>query len=551
VNNLNQTPNAAPDQFRIFFGDGSFETSVHEVAGFFQDAWKVTRRLTLTGGLRYEAYVNPQPPKPNPLLPQTAQIPSDKEEWQPRLGLSWDVTGDSKTVFRASAGIFYARTPLLLLNQAFNSNGNPENGVSFTLNSTQYLQAQRAHPELVFPFVPDTSSAAGASFFTAAGISGLKPDASYFDPNFRNPRSYSINAGIERQVMADLSVSLDYVGSNTVNLERIRDVNLFAPVPGPDSSSPAQIRPIYNVTVRPDPNFNIIRNQESSARSNYQGITLSLTKRFARKYQFLSSYTLSYNRDDDSNERNFSGITYSDAFDLQQDYRWARSDVRHRGVFSGSYEMPFGFVLSGIVNYRSGLPFSAFTGVDSNRDSQFTDKPIIDGVPLLRNSFRQPNFFNIDSRIAKNFRIREGHTLALMFEMFNLTNKKNFRYTVSTNESSTTALGSQWGTGQSPLPTFRTIRLEDGSLNVRGASVSSPFHLQVALKYMFIIVPQRNVQNNRLKNEPGLTAVRPGSSEVLPIYFCDLVRLSTTKSVTSDPRNSATPFSSSTTNSPG
>ncbi|RJQ29549.1 hypothetical protein C4571_01005, partial [Candidatus Parcubacteria bacterium] len=58
-------------------------------------------------------------------------------------------------------------------------------------------------------------------------------------------------------------------------------------------------------------------------------------------------------------------------------------------------------------------------------------------------------------------------------------------YNVSGNESSTTALGSRWGREQTPLPTFRTVRLADGSLNRGGVSVSSPFQLQLALRYSF------------------------------------------------------------------
>lgn len=499
VNNLNRVPGAVADQFRIFFGAGLFDVAEYEYATFVQDTWKVHPRVSLTAGLRYEAATYPQPGTPNPLLPQTSRIPNDTDMWQPRLGLSWDLFGNGRTVFRASAGLFYARTPMLLLNQAFNSNGNPAVGVSFTLNSAQIKQAQTAHPEFVFPFVPDTSSAANSSFFTAAGITGLKPDASFFDPNFENPRSFNATLGLEHLLTENLAVSLDWVHSNTVHLERIRDVNLFPPTLRPDNSSPPQVRPIYNVSVRPNPNFNILRDQESSARSNYDALTLSLNKRYAKKFQFLTSYTLSYNRDDDSNERNFAGIAYSDAFNLRQDYRWSRNDIRHRWVFSGSYDLPYGLQLSGITTWRTGLPFSAFTGVDSNKDSQFTDKPIINGVPLLRNSFRQPNTFNVDLRVAYNFlflHLPEKHKLTMIFDMFNFTNTHNFFYNVSTNESTTTALGSKWGTGQAPLATFRSIHLPSGvvnctnpkadpSLNCGGASVASPFQLQVGIKYTF------------------------------------------------------------------
>jgi outer membrane receptor protein involved in Fe transport len=485
LDNLNRVPGAAADQFRVFFGPGTFDANQHDVAGFFQDTWRVHPRLTVTGGLRYEAELNPQPVKPNPLLPETARIPSDKKEWQPRLGLSWDLFGDSKTVFRASSGLFYARTPMLLLNQAFNANGNPDVGVSFTLNATQIRQARTIRPEFVFPFVPDTSSAANASFFTAAGIAGLRPDASFFASDFRNPRTFGATLGLERLVAPDLALALEWIHSNTVQLERIRDVNLARPAVGLDNSSPPVLRPLYNVSLRPNPNFNILRSQESSARSNYDALTLSLNRRYAKRYQFLTSYTLAYNRDDDSNERNFAGITYEDAFNIREEYRWSRNDIRHRWVFSGIYDLPFGILSSSILTYSSGLPFSAFTGTDSNRDSQFTDKPIISGTSLLRNAFRQPNFFNVDLRVSRSFKVRDQSALELMFDMFNVLNHRNFFYRVSTNESSTAALGSVWGPGQSPLATFRTIRSPDGTFNSNTAGVASPFQLQAALRYRF------------------------------------------------------------------
>jgi hypothetical protein len=387
---------------------------------------------------------------------------------------------------RASSGLFYARTPMLLLNQAFNSNGSPDVGVTFTLNPTQIRQAQSVHPEFVFPFVPDSSSAANASYFTAAGIAGLKPDASFFDPEFRNPRSFNATVGLEHLLANDLALSLDWVHSKTVYLERIRDTNLAPPVLGMDNSTPPVLRPRFNVSLRPDPNFNILRSQESSARSNYDALSLSLNKRFSSRYQFLGSYTLAYNRDGDSNERNFAGITYENAFNLIDEYRWSRNDIRHRGVLSGSYDIPGGFLVSGIVTYRTGVPFTAFTGVDSNVDSQFTDRPIIAGIPLLRNSFRQPNFFNVDLRVSKTFKIKESHNLELLFDMFNVTNKRNFFYSTSTNEqSSSTALGSRWGTGQTPLSGFRNLTNPDGTYNRNTATVASPFQLQAALRYSF------------------------------------------------------------------
>ncbi len=485
VNVLNKVPGAVPDQFRIFYGDGQFEATVSNPAGFIQDSWKITRRITLSGGLRYEAYIEPTPPRPNPALPLTAQIPSDLKEFQPRLGLAIDLTGDGKTVLRAGAGIFHAGTPALLLNQAFNSSGNTNVGVSFTLSAAQIAAVQKVHPEFVYPFAPNTNNAADSVFFSNSGVAGLKPDASFFSSDFRNPRSLNFTAGLERQLTDSMSVALDWVHSNTVHLERIRDANFFAPVIGNDNSTPPQKRPLFSTASRPNPNYGRLLSQESSARSNYDALTLALNQRMARRLQFLVNATLAYNRDDDSNERNFSGITYQDAFNLDQEYSWSRDDIRRRLVATALYELPVGFQLSGIMTWRSGLPFSAFTNTDSNRDGNFTDRPIVGGFLLPRNSFRQPNLWNTDLRVSKDFRFTERHRAELIVDLFNAFNHDNWSYQVSINESTTTALGARWGTGQTPLATFRSLRLPDGSLNTGGASVGSPIQLQFALRHMF------------------------------------------------------------------
>jgi hypothetical protein len=484
VNPATNQPYTA-DQYRLFFGDGAFAAGVNEYATYIQDTYKVSSRFTLNLGLRHEAFLMPQPTRPNPLLPQSSSIPSDKAMWQPRVGISYDFRGDGKTVLKVGGGLFHGRTPLLLINQAFNSNGSQNVGVTFTLQPTQIDAVQRIHPEFVFPFVPDTSKAENSTYITGAGVAGLRPDASFFAPDFHNPRSLQYTASLERQVFTNLAVSLDYVHNHTVYLQRIRDVNLPAPVYQLDNSTPPVVRARFNTANRPNTNFAIMRSQESTARSNYDALTLSLKRRYATKLQLYTNYTLSYNRDDDSNERNFAGITYENAFNLADEYRWARNDIRHRWVFSGMYDLPLGFQIGTIGEWRTGGPFSAFTNTDSNGDGQFTDKPIIGGIPLLRNAFRQPNIFNQNVRVSRNFKIREGHQVALIFEMFNIWNTENLSFGVSTNESTTTALGSRWDRGQTPLPTFRTLYLPDGTFNRSGVDVGVPFQLQVAAKYTF------------------------------------------------------------------
>lgn len=473
------------DFLRIFFGKGQFNAGFPDFAGYVQDTIRLTPHLSLYAGLRYEAALMPQPPVANPALPHTSRIPNDVNMWQPRIGLSWRPLGDDKTVVRLGGGVFNARTPALLVNQAFNSNGNPAVGLTFDLMAPQIEAIQKLQPEFVFPFVPETSDPGAASYFTSLGIKAVRPDASFFAPDFRNPRSYQYGISIERQFPLNMVGNISFVRSKTVHLERIRDVNLPMPELTLDNSTPSVFRPRFNLRARPNPSFGILRQQESSARSDYSAFIVGLERRFA-KLQFRTSYALSYNRDDDSNERNYQGINYENAYDLNPEYRWSRNDIRHRWVMSAVWQLPWGLQTSSVLEWRTGTPFSAFTGADSNGDGQLTDRPIIAGVPLLRNSFRQPNQFQQNLRVSKRFLLGEENSLEWSADLFNVWNTNNYIFSVNPSEQGPVgATGSLWGTAQTPLPTFRAKYLPDGSLNVNGLYPGMPFQLQVALKYLF------------------------------------------------------------------
>jgi hypothetical protein len=449
-----------------------------------QDTIRLSQNISLYAGLRYEAALMPQPPKPNPLLPYTSEVPSDLNMWQPRLGLSWSPESDNRTVFRVGAGLFNARTPYLLVNQVFNSNGSPEVGVTFDLIAPQINAVQKVHPEFVFPFVPETSNAQDASYFTSMGLN-VRPDASFFAPDFRNPRAFQYGISIERQLSRNLVGNINFVHSHTVHLERIRDVNLPPPTLEPDNSIPPVLRPRFDLRARLNPEFGILRQQESSARSNYDALIVGLERRLSR-LQFRTSYTLAYNKDDDSNERNYLGINYENAYDLRSEYRWSRNDIRHRWILNSIWDLPWDLKTSSTLEWRTGAPFSAFTGRDSNGDGQLTDRPIIAGILLLRNSFRQPNHFQHDLRVMKLFTMGEDKNLHLSAELFNLWNTNNYLFTANPNEQGPVgAIGSLWGPGQNPLPTFRTKYLPDGSLNANGLYAGAPFQLQAFLKYQF------------------------------------------------------------------
>ena len=390
-----------------------------ELAFFINDKFRMSRDLTLTLGLRWEGQWNPQPPKPNPALPETALIPNDLNMWQPRLGLAWDVNGKSRTVVRVSAGLYDARTPANLFQRVFTDNGLTTVQIDISeptacRNSTDPNRAGclLRGPNAIITY-PNVFTAPPAAAFIA------KPRVFGFDPTFRNPRSFQGAGTVEQTIGSDLVFTAGYIHNSTWALQRRRDRNLFAPTIN------GQGTPIFP-TTRPNPNIGWFSVNESTAHSSYDALTLSLTRRFARRYQFAANYTFARNHDDDSNERNFSREVELNPFDLSIEARPSKQDIRHTFTMNGLVDLGRGFTISGIILTRSGVPFTPVIGSDQQNDqNDDNDRAIINGHVAERNAFRQPSFFNLDMRLLKAFRFGETKRLDLSLEAFNLTRNGN------------------------------------------------------------------------------------------------------------------------------
>jgi hypothetical protein len=412
--------------FRQGFGRAAVDFWQKEIAFYLQDSWKPRRNLTVNYGLRYEAQINPQPDDPNPALPGSDRIVSDKNNFGPRLGVAWDPWNDNKGVVRANAGYFFSRTPGLLFVSPFTTNG-------------------RAQLQLTF-----TPTSAGAPLFPnilsqpPTGIATPRTDANVFASNFDNPRTLQLSAGAERELLPNLSLGIDYVYAKGDQLERLFDVNI-----APPSGTAADGRFLYR-NPRPNVAFNRILEAQSTARSSYHGVTLSARKRFTageswynRGLQFQAFYTWSRGKDDDSNERNFSGLFYQDWQNLAAEYTYSNNDIRHNFVANTTWNLAWDVQLGAIFLARSGLPYSHIANQDINFDGDFlNDRQFVDGRDTGRNTFRQPSFKRFDLRISKAVRLGQGRTLDLAVDVFNLLNAENLFVT----ESNRNFLGATAGT---------------------------------------------------------------------------------------------------------
>ena len=158
-----------------------------------------------------------------------------------------------------------------------------------------------------------------------------------------------------------------------------------------------------------------IRSTESSARSLYQGLTFTVNRRFANRFQFQANYLLSWDRSDDDNERDPFTFRYADPRDLTPEYGYSDRDQRHRFNAFATFLLPYDINVSPIVQYRSSQPTSV------------VDRGVFPNI-VQRNTVRLGNeFFTFDVRVSKGFKFGERMELEGIFEAFNLFNNRNQR----------------------------------------------------------------------------------------------------------------------------
>ena len=386
--------------------DALFRGTQREIAAYAQDKMSIGANFTASAGLRWEGQWNPQPTRPNPAIPYTAYIPSDLRQWQPRAGMAWDVAGTGRTVIRASAGWYAARTPATLFQRVFTDNGITTVAVDSKFDPA-VLNA------LTFP---------NALSSVPVGIRVAAPRVFGFDPDFRNPRSLQGAATVEHLLGDDVTLSISYLHSTTSNLQRRLDRNLYPPFINSVGM------PIFPVS-RPDPTIGILSVNESTARSRYDALAASFTQRMTTRFQMQANYAYALNMDDDSNEHLFRREPALNPFDLGAEWSYSKNDVRHNVNVNALAELPGAFTAGAILFARTGMPYTPTIGFDTQNDgNDDNDRAVIDGHVVGRNTFRQPAFFDLDVRLMKAFRFGTGREFELIAEAFNVTRAKNLNF---------------------------------------------------------------------------------------------------------------------------
>jgi hypothetical protein len=436
-----------------------------EIAFFAQDAWRVRPNLTLNFGLRWEGQYNPEPDTSNTALTDLVkdftfptghtidptQIPDVTDQWGPRFGFAWDPFSDTRTVVRGFAGIYYARTPLLLLADAMNNFRNPPGNLTVRLPLTPAPGNPNASANTVYKQLRligidlNNFSLGNLPVVTIeqirqlANLLGIDPAAGGANPlgfadDFRNPKSYQAGLGIEREVTRSLTIGVDYTHVKTVYLQRNRDINI--PLPVLLATDPAQ-RPNYrlvgtNRVPRPISSLGQVQVRESTGKSLYDAFVARM--KFQRRWGQISAfYTLSRNLTDDDNERSSGGFPYDDALNLAPEYYYSELDRRHQFTANPVFFLPGGFDVASAIRLRSARPVDARQGSDLNQDGVTNDRPYrAPGIPFRRNEFRSLPIYQVDVRVQKRFNISEDKRLTFSFEVFNLFNELNLELVGST-----------------------------------------------------------------------------------------------------------------------
>lgn len=438
----NFTNNIVASFTQAFAGDGTTGAETHpdfnEYSLFAQDDWRVTNKLNLSLGVRYDAQALKQPGTLNRATSlaaagiDTSRANNDYNNFAPRLGLAYKPTNSDRFVIRAGYGLFYGRTPAIALGTAHSNNG--INVLTYTVNNPT---------NLVYPF-RFTSAAALTSFF--GGVNAATPSLFVFERNYQQPYTHQGSAGAEFGLTRDMSVSATYLTVRGRHLQRTRDINLAPPVATPIAGAlvPTFFRyPGGTTQTRPIAGFGRISEFESNGFSSYNALALQLNKRFAQHYQLLFSYTYSRVIDDAPDATSVvTGNAGDDAkqaqnsFNLRDERGRGNADTPHRYVTSALWDLDYfkgkgpvrvivgGWQVSGIYQIASNLPFSARLGrVDLNNDGN-RDSDRAPGT--VRNAYRRGYFASLDFRATKTFNFTERVKLQFIGEFFNLLNRVNY-----------------------------------------------------------------------------------------------------------------------------
>jgi len=441
------------------------------VGVYFQDDYRVTSRLTLNLGLRWEGITNPYDVKgqmaqlPNAATSTSTVVANEffttgKNNWGPRFGLAWQLNSSGKTVLRIGSGIYYNQLLAWVMPNAMR---NPPFFGTFLGNNPPFPNGYLINPTSL------TNVGTGTIVIKTTS------------PFLKTPVDDQYNVSLQQQLFRNTIVQVSYSGNKAMHQAENYEADSAIPTTGANGQT------FYPVgDPRQNPAWNGVLLTTTNGKAEYNSATAMVRQRFSSGFQGQFSYTygnaMALPTGTNSTESSHSQYVLLNPQNAMQDWSLDDANARHVAVFTFTYQLPFrvdskafgtivnGWTLDGIGSFRSGQPFTAYLGASVSRNlaTQFAERPNLKpgfspnptsgvsagcagiaagtslgtatnwfdpcafSVPaagtygnLGRNTLIGPGLSDVDLAVNKTFTLRERIKTTFRFEMFNIMNHTN------------------------------------------------------------------------------------------------------------------------------
>jgi len=447
-------------------GDPYFNVATKQLGVYAQDDWRVTRRLNMNLGLRWDKDFNMiggsdiqksrtylelkaiNNPLSNPYVDSIAH--DDNKDFSPRVGFAYDLTGKGRHVARGGFGLYYGNIfqniPLFMEQMAnptvfqtvlsLSSPTDEVPGTGKTLATYQY----GIDPLPTIP-APSTELATGS-------VGRL------MDPHYRNPITEEFNGGYTWAISNNSAFEVEY--THVLSLHENKTMNIDQKVPVEDTCCTRPLDAAF--TAAGQPRLNSVRVEESIGRSHYDGWNFSFRERMGKRFQMDVNYTLAWSYGYDSGGGSFRNypVLSTDPF-AKYNFGPSPNDERHHVTVHGIVNLPKGFSLAPILQFGSARPYNltnsantlntgggtatavvvptadpknylAFSGDNTSAQNCFYGvNATAQGCTSAKyDPLRGDPFFQLDMRLAKDFTFHDRYNLQIVAQSFNLTNRANY-----------------------------------------------------------------------------------------------------------------------------